>query len=104
MKDMERSKIIVKISILGIIVNVILVLFKMFVGLIANSIAIILDAVNNLSDAISSIITIIGTKLSNKKPNKKHPYGYGRVEYLTSTIIALIVLIAGLTSFKESFV
>ena len=103
MKDMERSKIIVKISILGIIVNVILVLFKMFVGLIANSIAIILDAVNNLSDAISSIITIIGTKLSNKKPNKKHPYGYGRVEYLTSTIIALIVLIAGLTSFKESF-
>lgn len=74
----------------------------MLVGLIANSIAIILDAINNLSDAISSIITIIGTKLSNKKPNKKHPYGYGRVEYLTSTIIALIVLIAGFTSFKES--
>ena len=99
---MDRSKKIVKISIWGIIVNIILVSFKMIVGLIANSIAIILDAVNNLSDAISSIITIIGTKLSNKKPNKKHPYGYGRIEYLTSTIIALIVLIAGITSFKES--
>ena len=99
---MERCKRLIKISILGIIVNVILVSFKMIVGLIANSIAIILDAVNNLSDAISSIITIIGTKLSNKKPNKKHPYGYGRVEYLTSTIIALIVLVAGITSFRES--
>ena len=99
---MDRSKKIVKISIWGIIVNIILVSFKMLVGLVANSIAIILDAVNNLSDAISSIITIIGTKLSNKKPNKKHPYGYGRIEYLTSTIIALIVLIAGITSFKES--
>lgn len=99
---MDRNKKIVKVSIEGIIVNVILVIFKSIVGLIANSIAIILDAVNNLSDALSSIITIIGTKLSEKKPNKKHPFGYGRIEYFTSVIIAIIVLIAGLTSLKES--
>ena len=100
---MERNKQIIKISILGIIVNIILVIFKSIVGLIANSIAIILDAVNNLSDALSSIITIVGTKLSEKRPNKKHPFGYGRIEYFSSIIIAVIVLLAGLTSFKESF-
>lgn len=100
---MDRNKKIIKISILGIIVNIVLVIFKSIVGLIANSIAIILDAVNNLSDALSSIITIIGTKLSEKRPNKKHPFGYGRIEYFSSIIIAIIVLIAGVTSFKESF-
>ena len=76
---MDRNKQIIKTSILGIIVNIILVIFKGVIGLLVNSIAIILDAVNNLSDAMSSIITIIGTKLSNKRPNKKHPYGYGRI-------------------------
>lgn len=100
---MDRNKKIIKISIYGIIVNILLVIFKAIVGLIVNSIAIILDAVNNLSDALSSIITIIGTKLSGKKPDKKHPYGYGRIEYFASIIIAIIVLIAGVTSFKESF-
>ena len=100
---MDRNKKIIKISILGIIVNIILVIFKGVVGLLANSIAIILDAVNNLSDALSSIITIIGTKLSERRPNKKHPFGYGRIEYFSSIIIAVIVLIAGITSFKESF-
>ncbi len=100
---MDRNKEIIKISILGIIVNLILVAFKAVIGIIVNSIAIILDAVNNLSDALSSIITIIGTKLSNKKPDKKHPYGHGRIEYFSSVIIAIIVLIAGVTAFKESF-
>lgn len=99
---MDRDKKIIKVSILGILVNLILVGFKAVVGLIASSIAIILDAVNNLSDALSSIITIIGTKLSGKRPDKKHPYGYGRIEYFSSIIIAVIVLIAGLTSLKES--
>lgn len=97
---MDRGKEIVKISIKGIAVNIILVVFKMIVGLLANSIAVILDAINNLSDALSSIITIIGTKLAGKKPDKKHPYGYGRVEYFSSLIIAVIVLVAGITSFK----
>lgn len=99
---MERSKKIVRTSILGIAVNLILVMFKAIIGFVTGSIAIVLDAVNNLTDAISSIVTIIGTCLANKRPNKKHPYGYGRVEYLTSTIISLIVLIAGLTAAKES--
>jgi len=99
---MERNKIIIKTSIQGIIVNIILVIFKAVVGIIVNSIAIILDAVNNLSDAISSIITIIGTKLAGKAPDKKHPYGHGRIEYFASFIIAVIVMIAGVTSGKES--
>ena len=100
---MDRNKKIIKVSILGIVVNIFLVIFKSIIGLITNSIAIILDAVNNLSDALSSIITIIGTKLSLKKPNKKHPFGYGRIEYFSSIIIAIIVLFAGITSFKESY-
>ena len=100
---MDRNKQIIKISIEGIVVNIILVIFKAIVGLVVNSIAIILDAVNNLSDAASSLITIVGAKLSLKRPNKKHPYGYGRIEYFSSIIIAIIILFAGITSFKESF-
>ena len=99
---MDRDKTIIKTSIKGIIVNIILVAFKAVIGLIVNSIAIILDAVNNLSDALSSIITIIGTKLAAKKPDKKHPYGHGRIEYLASVVIAVIVFVAGLTALKES--
>lgn len=100
--ETNRDKIIVRTSFIGIAANIVLVLFKMAVGLLANSIAIILDAVNNLSDALSSTITIIGTKLASKAPNKKHPYGHGRIEYITSVIISVIVLLAGLTSIKES--
>lgn len=99
---MDRKKIIIKTSILGIIVNIVLVAFKAVIGLIVNSIAIILDAVNNFTDALSSIITIIGTKLANKQPDKKHPYGHGRIEYFTSVIIAAIILFAGVTAIKES--
>ena len=98
----NREKEIVKVSLKGILVNVVLVVFKAFVGFLANSIAVILDAVNNLSDALSSIITIIGTKIAGKSADKKHPYGHGRVEYITSSIIAIIVLVAGVTSLKES--
>ena len=100
---MERQKKIIKTGILGIIVNLILVIFKATIGIIVNSFAIILDAVNNLSDAMSSIITIIGIKLSGKAPDKKHPYGHGRIEYFASVIIAMILLLAGITALKESF-
>ena len=82
--------------------NIILAGFKAFVGLVSNSIAIISDAVNNLSDAMSSIITIVGTKLAGKAPDKKHPYGYGRIEYMTSLVVSAIVLYAGITSLVES--
>lgn len=101
-KDNDRGKIIIRTSIIGIVANVFLASFKAVVGLMSNSIAIVLDAVNNLSDAISSVITIIGTKLARKQPDKKHPMGHGRVEYLTATVISIIVLYAGVTSFVES--
>ena len=97
-----REKVIVRTSIIGILANLALAAFKTVIGLAANSIAVILDAVNNLSDALSSVITIVGTKLAGKEPNKKHLLGYGRIEYLTSMIVAGIVLYAGITSFIES--
>ncbi len=100
---MSRQQKIIKTSIIGIIVNLILVAFKAVVGILTNSIAITLDAVNNLTDALSSIITIIGTKLAGKAPDKNHPYGYGRIEYFSSVIIAAIVLWAGITAFMESW-
>ena len=98
----KREKVVVKTSIISILLNIVLAGFKAAVGLLANSIAIVSDAVNNLSDALSSIITIIGTKLAGKAPNKKHPYGYGRIEYITSFVVSAIVLYAGITAFVES--
>ncbi|AMD17384.1 cation diffusion facilitator family transporter [Methanobrevibacter sp. YE315] len=100
---MTRQDKIVKTSIIGIVVNLILVAFKATIGILVNSIAITLDAVNNLTDALSSIITIIGTKLAGKAPDKSHPYGYGRIEYFSSVIIAAIVLWAGITALMESW-
>ncbi len=99
---MDRTGEIVKVSIKGVAVNLLLVIFKAIVGFTAHSVAIILDAVNNSSDALSSIITIAGTKLAGKDADKKHPYGHGRIEYVTSSVIAVIVLTAGITSLKES--
>ena len=98
----NREKAIVKTSIVGIATNVLLVAFKAFVGLMSHSIAVILDAVNNLSDALSSVVTIIGAKLGAKQPDRKHPLGYGRIEYLSSMIVAALVLYAGITSIVES--
>ena len=98
----DREKTVIKTSIISILANIVLAGFKAFVGLLANSIAIVSDAVNNLSDALSSIITIIGTKLAGKAPDKKHPYGYGRIEYMTSLIVSAIVLYAGVTALVES--
>lgn len=98
----SREKKIIKTSIIGIIANVFLAGFKAVIGLMTNSIAIVLDAVNNISDAGSSLITIVGTKLAGKEPDKKHPFGYGRIEYLSAMIISVIVLYAGITSFVES--
>ena len=100
--EMNREKTIIKTSVIGIITNVLLAGFKAAVGLISNSIAVVLDAVNNLSDALSSVITIIGAKLAGRKPDKKHPLGHGRVEYLSSMIVAGLVLYAGITALVES--
>ncbi|MBO4410605.1 MAG: cation transporter [Lachnospiraceae bacterium] len=99
---MEREKIIIRTSILGIIANVLLSGFKAVVGLLSRSVAIVLDSVNNLTDAISSIVTIIGTKIAGRAPDRKHPLGHGRVEYLSAMIIAVIILYAGVTALVES--
>lgn len=98
----NRDRIIVRTSVIGILANLFLAGFKAAVGLLSHSIAVVLDAVNNLSDALSSVITIIGTKLAGKKPDKKHPLGYGRIEYLSALIVSALVLYAGITSLVES--
>ena len=98
----SREKTIIRTSIIGIAANVLLAGFKAVIGLMSHSIAIVMDAVNNISDAGSSLITIIGTKLAGREPDKKHPFGYGRIEYLSAMIISVIVLYAGVTSFTES--
>ena len=103
-KPINREKTIIRTSVIGILANILLVGFKATIGFIAGSISIVMDALNNLTDALSSIITIIGTKLSNKKPDRKHPFGHGRVEYITSTIIAVLILFAGGLAIYESIV
>ena len=101
-KKDKRNKEIVKVSIIGIIANVFLSAFKAVIGFISGSIAIVLDAVNNITDVASSLVTIIGTKLANKKPDREHPFGHGRAEYLTAMVISVIILYAGITSLTES--
>ena len=97
-----REAVIIRTSILGILANLFLAGFKAAAGLLSGSIAIVLDAVNNLSDALSSVITIIGTKLASRQPDKKHPMGYRRIEYISTMIIAFIILYAGVTALIES--
>lgn len=97
----NRGKTIIKTSVIGIATNVLLAIFKALLGLFVNSIALVLDAFNNLSDALSSLVTIIGEKLASKPADKKHPMGYGRIEYLSSMVIAGLVLYAGITSLVE---
>lgn len=99
---MDRNKVIIRTSIIGILANLFLAAFKAAIGLLSHSIAVTMDAVNNLSDVLSSVITIIGTKLAGRKPSKKHPFGHGRIEYISAMVIAVIVLYAGVTSLVES--
>ena len=98
----ERQRIIVRTSLFGIAANLLLAAVKAVVGLLSHSIAVVLDAVNNLSDALSSVITIVGAKLSAKRPNKKHPLGYGRIEYISAMLVSALVLYAGITALVES--
>lgn len=97
-----RNRGIVTTSVIGIVANLFLVAFKGAVGLASNSIAILLDAVNNLTDALSSVITIIGARAAAKEPDREHPLGHGRIEYLSALLVAVLVLYAGLSSLVES--
>ncbi len=102
MAEASREKVIIRTSMIGIAANILLAAFKAVVGLLSNSIAIVLDAVNNTSDALSSIITVIGTKLAGRPADKDHPYGHGRYEHISAAVIAVIILYAGIASLVES--
>lgn len=97
-----RNNQITKVSIVGIGANALIATFKVIVGLLSNSVAVLLDAINNVSDALSSAITIVGVKLAGRKPDSKHPFGYGRVEYFSAILIAGIIFTAGVSSMVES--
>lgn len=99
---MNREKKIIKTSLIGIGANIFLAGFKGAVGLLSHSIAILMDGINNLTDALSSLVTIIGIKLADKEPDKDHPLGHGRAEYLSALVISVIIIYAGVTSLIES--
>ena len=101
-KNQTREKTIIKTAVIGIVANILLASFKALVGFASHSTAMVLDAVNNTTDAISSIVTIVGTKLANRKPDKKHPLGHGRIEYLSEMIVAALILYAGITALFRS--
>lgn len=98
----NRNKRITRVSLVGIGANAVIAAFKVIVGLLSNSVAVLLDAINNVSDALSSAITIVGVKLAGRKPDSKHPFGYGRVEYFSAILIAGIIFAAGASSMVES--
>lgn len=89
-------------SITGIICNIFLFLLKYIMGTLSGSIAIVSDAFNNLSDSASCIVTLFGYKLAAKPADKDHPFGHGRMEYLTSLIIAAVIIVMGIELFKDS--
>ena len=100
--ESSREAMIVRTSIIGIIANVFLAAFKAVIGVLTHSIAIVLDAVNNISDAGSSLITIVGTRLAGREPDKKHPFGYGRIEYLSAMIISVVIIKSGIGMLQET--
>lgn len=99
---MNREKQIVRTSAVGIGGNLLLVAAKSVIGFLSGSISIVTDAINNLTDVLSSVVTIVGAKLAAKHPNKKHPYGYGRIEFVTSSLIGMLIFLAGAMAIYES--
>lgn len=98
----SREGIIAATSAISIVVNLLIAVVKVTVGLLASSIAIVSEGVNNATDALASILTLVGTKLAGKHPDEKHPFGYRRMEYLTSLIIAVLILITGVEMLSSS--
>lgn len=97
-----RSKFGMLASITGIVINIFLSIIKLIIGIIANSISIISDAVNNISDVGSSVVTMIGFKISQKKIDKDHPWGHGRMEYIAAFIVDIIILMVGIELLRTS--
>ena len=93
--DDPRQNAIVLTSTLGVVVNLLISGLKILVGALTSSIAIVSEGVNNASDALTSFLSLVGAKLAEKRPDEKHPFGHGRIEYLTSLAIAVVILVAG---------
>ncbi len=98
----SREDTIAATSGLGIAVNLLVSIAKVIVGLLASSIAIVSEGANNAADALTSVLTLVGTKLAGKHPDKDHPFGYGRIEYLTSLVISVLILITGVEMLTSS--
>ena len=105
-KDIKDTKVRAKYgtlsSITGIIVNFILSIVKVIIGIIANSMSIISDGLNNITDAGSSVITMIGFKMSQKKVDNDHPWGHGRMEYIAAFIVDMLIILVGIELLKSS--
>ena len=102
LSDRERNRKISMVSGVGVGANIMLSVIKATAGVWSGSAALISDAVNNLTDSASSLVTIIGTKLASKQPDEEHPFGHKRGEYLTSLVIGIIILVTGLQSLFHS--
>lgn len=102
-QKVSREKEIIREGIIGIAANILLSATKAVIGLLANSIAIVLDAVNNLTDILSSLLTIIGMKLACMPADKEHPFGHGRYEYLSTIAVSFVIIAAGAISLFSSF-
>ena len=92
----SRQGIITTTSGIGVVVNLLVAVIKIIVGTIASSIAVISEGVHNLADTLTSVLALLGSKLASKHPDKKHPFGYGRIEYLTSLVVSMLILVSGL--------
>ncbi|MBR3319532.1 cation transporter [Candidatus Saccharibacteria bacterium] len=98
----NRADKISRASGLGIILNFVLVIMKAVMGVLAGSVSVLTDAVNNLTDMMSAIVTLVGVRLAQKKPDRKHPHGHGRIEYIAGAIVGLIILSVGIGAAFES--
>ena len=99
----ERTKISERAGLTGIVCNLLLFVFKISIGIIINSVSIMADGFNNLSDAGSSVISVVGSKMAGKKADEDHPFGHGRIEYIAAFIVSILVLNVGLSSLQDSF-
>lgn len=101
-KKENKKQIVRRISIIGIIINLLLFIIKFLVGNVSNSQALLADSLHSLEDMASSIISLVGIKISTKGKNQKHPYGYGKAEYIFSMIISILMLMGSITIIKSS--
>ena len=98
----SRDDIIMMTSGLGLVANLLIASAKVLIGVLSSSIAIVSEGVNNFSDVLTSVLTLLGAKLAKKHPDDKHPFGYGRIEYLTSLVIATMIIVTGIEMMLSS--